>query len=272
MPVSLAVKHFDGDSIAASSSTEAPASADEARSDGAESTSTAPPGDALAPAKKERQPPSHSADAQQLRRARKRYRQDTCGQWIKGREAHDGSWLPEIGAQSFESLEEAIVHERRKLHLRRGCWSNLRSSMATTKAAVAIEGVETRQLLMSESLSTRRHVTETARALEAKLAEDFKQLLESSKPPTGQVAFFSRLMAGFRAVELRALLTEHGIEPVGTKQTFAELVVEHLTQEQVSAFLASRGRCSKRQRLAAQSDCGGEGRQSTLDALITRAA
>ncbi len=178
-------------------------------------------------------PPSHSADAQQLRRARKRYREDAEGNWIKGKEAQDGSWTPEVGAQALGSLEAAANHERQKLQLRRCSWSNLRSA---TKSAVATEGVETRLLAASESASTRQHITSTSNALGtklgAKIEEGVERMLNSAKQSRGtttnpgQLAFFSRLMAGFKAVELKELLVAHGVEPVGTKQTFAQLIVE----------------------------------------------
>ena len=154
--------------------------------------------------------------------------------------------------------------------------------MATTKSAVATEGVETRRFVASESASTRQHVTSTSNALGeklgAKIEEGVERMLNSAKQSResttnpGQVAFFSRLVDGFKAVELRELLVEHGIEPVGTKRTFAELIVEKLTQEDVSSLLASRG--NKRQRLASgQQRMGGdESQQGTLDSLFARQA
>ena len=175
-------------------------------------------------------------------------------------------------------------HERQKLQLRRCSWSNLRSAVATTKTTVMTEGLETRRLVASQSESTRRHVTNAANALGeklgAKIEEGVERMLNSAKRSresttnAGQVAFFSRLMAGLKAIELRELLVEHGIEPVGTKQTFAELVVEHLTQEDVSSFLASRGNHNKRQRLATgqKRTGGGESRQSMLDSPFARRA
>ena len=151
--------------------------------------------------------------------------------------------------------------------------------MATTKSAVMTEGLETRRLVASESASTRQHVTSTSNALGeklgAKIQEGVERMLNSAKqsrgPTTnpGQLAFFSRLMAGFKAVELKELLVAHGVEPVGTKQTFAQLIVENsLTEEDLDAFIASRGSRNKRPRLATvQQRMTSNGQQSTLDSL-----
>ena len=64
-------------------------------------------------------PPSQTGEGQAKRRALKRYRQDTSGQWVKGRAGDDGRWLPEPGAATFQTLELAMTYERHKTLLRR---------------------------------------------------------------------------------------------------------------------------------------------------------
>ena len=64
-----------------------------------------------------------------------------------------------------------------------------------------------------------------------------------------------------RAQDMKDLLKSRGKEPVGAKSMLAQLVVAHLSEEDVEQFLITRS--SKRLRIDAPS-----GHQSTLDVLF----
>ena len=80
-----------------------------------------------------------------------------------------------------------------------------------------------------------------------------------------RLSFFSRLLAELRATELRELLTQHAIEPAGTKQMLARLAAEHLTQHDLDQYVAPTGRSA---RTSATGCAGAAAGQSTLDALF----
>ena len=81
-----------------------------------------------------------------------------------------------------------------------------------------------------------------------------------------QLALFLRLMAGFKAIEMRDFLSSCGVEPFGTKHNLAQLIVQNnLEETELHTFVAS---CSKRARMTVQPrGAEGAGRQGTLDAM-----
>ena len=208
------------------------------------------------PTDKRRLPPSQLPDAQASRRAAKRYRRDDTGAWVKGKAAPDGTWIPEIGARSFDNLDSALEHERTKTALRRQSWTNLKKSVAATRGTVAAEGLETRRVVVQqadatrldiagarEDIATARHAIceQINKGLEGvdKLLEETQHRKRAHGSPS-QLSFFSRLLTHFRATELRELLARHGIEPSGTKHNLARLAAESLSEEDVDSFTAPR--------------------------------
>ena len=69
------------------------------------------------------------------------------------------------------------------------------------------------------------------------------------------------VFSNLRAQDMKDLLNNRGIEPVGTKSMLAQLVATHLTEEEVERFVI--GRSGKRRRID-----GPSGNQSTLDVLF----
>jgi hypothetical protein len=90
-------------------------------------------------------------------------------------------------------------------------------------------------------------------------AQKREHTLDSSS--ASKISFYSMLFSNLRAQDMKDLLKSRGIEPVGTKSMLAQLVVAHLTEEEVEQFVI--GRSGKRRRIDAPS-----GNQSTLDALF----
>ena len=129
-------------------------------------------------------PASQTGDGQAKRRALKRYRQDTSGQWVKGRAGDDGRWLPEPGAATFQTLELAMTYERHKTLLRRNSWANLRGEVAGTRKAVTEEGARTRHHQSREAEETRRSVEEARDALASKVEEGMKLLCAQKREDT----------------------------------------------------------------------------------------
>ena len=212
-------------------------------------------------------PASQTGDGQARRRALKRYRQDSDGQWVKGRAHDDGRWLPEPGAEAFPTLDVAMEHERHKTVLRRASWANLRGEVAGTRKAVTEEGVRTRHHQSREAEETRRSVEEARDALASKVEEGMKLLCAPKREDTldsssaSKISFYSTVFSNLRAQDMKDLLTSRGIEPVGAKSMLAQLVVAHLTQDEVEQYVI--GRSGKRRRIDAPS-----GKQSTLDVLF----
>ena len=212
-------------------------------------------------------PASQTGDGQARRRALKRYRQDSDGQWVKGRAHDDGRWLPEPGAEAFPTLDVAMEHERHKTLLRRNSWANLRGEVAGTRKAVTEEGVRTRHHQSREAEETRRSVEEARDALASKVEEGMKLLCAQKREDTldsssaSKISFYSTVFSNLRAQDMKDLLTSRGIEPVGAKSMLAQLVVAHLTQDEVEQYVI--GRSGKRRRIDAPS-----GNQSTLDVLF----
>jgi hypothetical protein len=217
------------------------------------------------PVRRPTTPASQTGDGQARRRALKRYRQDESGQWVKGRAGDDGRWFTEPGAPTFATLELAMDCERRKTLLRRASWANLRGEVACTRRAVNEEGVRTRNHQSREAEETRRSVENARDALASKV-EEVKLLCAQKREDTldsssaSKISFYSMVFSNLRAQDMKDLLRGRGIEPVGVKSMLAQLVVAHLTEEEVEQFVIGR---SKRRRIDAPS-----GNQSTLDALF----
>ena len=215
-------------------------------------------------------PASQTADGQAKRRALKRYRQDASGQWVKGRAGDDVRWLPEPGATAFPTLELAMENERHKTVMRRASWANLRGEVAGTRKAVTEEGVRTRHHQSREAEETRRSVEEARDSLAAKVEEGVKALcaqerkhtLDSSSP--SKISFYSNVFSNLRARDMKDLLMSRDIEPVGAKSMLAQLVVAHLTQEEVEQFVIVRS--DKRRRIDVPSS-----NQQRLDVLFNNA-
>ena len=192
-----------------------------------------------------RVPPSHTAESQALKRARKRYRQEG-GLFIKGRPGPEDTWIPEPGAVSFPSLDEALEHEKQKTLLRRATWKNLTGDGATTRRVVREEGSETRQRVSDEAESTRQHLTDTRNALVAQIenvrASTDNTRQEGSKSSGENIALLSRVVAELRVPEIRQLLSGHDVRPVGTKHTLAHLVATHLSEGQLDDFVSRRSK------------------------------
>ena len=217
-------------------------------------------------------PASQTGDGQARRRALKRYRQDSDGQWVKGRAHDDGRWLPEPGAEAFPTLDVAMEHEQHKTVLRRASWANLRGEVAGTRKAVTEEGVRTRHHQSREAEETRRSVEEARDSLAAKVEEGVEALraqkrredaLDSSS--ASKISFYSNVFSNLRAQDMKDLLMSRDIEPVGAKSMLAQLVVAHLTQEEVEQFVIVRSG-NKRRRNDVPS-----GNQRTLDTLFNNA-
>ena len=146
------------------------------------------PGDSRG--RREKQPPSHCADAQAHRRAAKRYQEDTNGCWVKGKPgAYGASWIPEVGAQTFRDLQAALEYERQKTQLRRCTWANLRGQVAATRGAVSAEAIETRKTVAEEAKATRRDIACTREdiasareALSSQIQEGMGKVLGSQRP------------------------------------------------------------------------------------------
>ena len=212
-------------------------------------------------------PASQTGDGQAKRRALKRYRQDPSGQWVKGRADDDGRWLPEPGVAAFPILELAMEHERHKTLLRRNSWANLRGEVAGTRKAVTEEGVRTRHHQSKEAEETRRSVEEARDALAARLEEGVKTICAQKRENTldsssaSKISFYSMVFSNLRAQDMKDLLMSRDIDAVGTKSMLAQLVVAHLSEEQVEQFVITRS--SKRRRIEFPS-----GNQSTLDVLF----
>ena len=68
------------------------------------------------------------------------------------------------------------------------------------------------------------------------------------------------VFSNLRATDMKDLLKSSDIEPVGAKSMLAQLVVAHLTEEEVEQFVI--GRSSKRHRIDAPSG------NQTLDVLF----
>ena len=113
---------------------------------------------------------------------------------------------------------------------------------------------------------TRRSVEEARDALASKVEEGVKLLCAQKREDTldsssaSKISFYSMVFSNLRAQDMKDLLTSRGIEPVGAKSMLAQLVVAHLTEEEVEEFVLVR---SKRRRVD-----GPSGSQSTLDVLF----
>ena len=230
-----------------------------------EHTATSPQG---APRDK-RTAPAHTADRQASRRAAKRYRL-LDGRWVKGKVAADGeSWTPHESPQAFGSLQAAMEHERLLTAQRRATWTNLRAHIASTRSAVGAEAVATRARVSEEAVLTRNEVQSARDTLSQQLQEATGKILGSQRTKqsnTSQVAFVSKLL-GLRAVELKELLTRHCIEPIGTKQSLAELAASELLEGDLEDFIAAR---KKPRRDADVRRPTARGQQDTLDAFFAR--
>ena len=216
-------------------------------------------------------PASQTGDGQARRRALKRYRQDSDGQWVKGRAHDDGRWLPEPGAEAFPTLDVAMEHERHKTVLRRASWANLKSEVAGTRRAVTDEGARTRHHQSREAEETRRIVEEARDALASKVVEEGAKLLCAQKredtldsSSASKISFYSNVFSNLRAQDMKDLLMSRDIEPVGAKSMLAQLVVAHLTQEEVEQFVIVRS--DKRRRIDVPSS-----NQQRLDVLFNNA-
>jgi hypothetical protein len=218
------------------------------------------------PVRRPTTPASQTGDGQARRRALKRYKENADGQWVKGRAHEDGRWLPEPGAASFATLDLAMDCERRKTLLRRASWANLRGEVACTRRAVNEEGARTRNHQSREAEETRRSVENARDALASKVEEGVKILCAQKREKTldsssaSKISFYSMVFSNLRAQDMKDLLTSRDIEPVGVKSMLAQLIVTHLTEEEVEQFVIGR---SKRRRID-----GPSGNQSTLDALF----
>ena len=114
---------------------------------------------------------------------------------------------------------------------------------------------------------TRNEVENARSALSQELQEATGRILGSQhaqQSDNRQVAFFSRLL-GLRAVELKALLLSHGIEPIETKHALAEIAATELREGDLEDFVAAR----KRPRRDAEQPAA-PGKQRTLDALFAQ--
>ena len=212
-------------------------------------------------------PVSQTGDGQARRRALKRYKLYESGQFVKGRPGDGGRWLAEPGAAAFRTLESAMEHERHKTMLRRASWANLKGEVAGTRKAVTEEGAQTRLHQSKEAEETRRSVDEARDDLAAKLEEGVKILCAQKRENTldsssaSKIAFYSMVFSNLRAQDMKDLLMSRDIEPVGAKSMLAQLVVAHLTQEEVEQFVIIRS--GKRRRVDVPS-----GGQRTLDVLF----
>lgn len=196
-----------------------------------------------------RAPPSHSAESQASKRARKRYRQEEGGLFfIKGRPGPDDTWIPEPGALSFGSLEEALEHEQQKTLLRRATWKNLTGDGATTRRVVREEGSVTRQRVTDEADSTRQCLTDAKNALAAQLEQVRASVTvpqESARPNRSgpeNTALFSRLLTELRVPELKQLLASHDMSAIGTKHKLALTAASRLTEEHLDEFVSDRSK------------------------------
>ena len=195
-----------------------------------------------------RVPPSHSAESQAYKRAGKRYRQEEGGLFIKGRPGPDKSWIPEPGALSFGSLEEALEHEKQKTLLRRATWKNLTGDGAATRRVVREEGSVTRQRVTDEADSTRQCLTDAKNALAAQLEQVRASVAvpqESARPNRSgpeNAALFSRLLTELRVPELKQLLASHDVSAIGTKHKLALTAASRLTEEQLDEFVSNRSK------------------------------
>ena len=129
------------------------------------------------------------------------------------------------------------------------------------------EGSRTR-LHQSKEAEEARHDMEKARdALAAKFDEGVETLraemheVVQDSSPASNISFYSTVFSNLRTQDMKDLLTSRGIEPVGAKSMLAQLVVGHLTEEDVERFVFTR---SKRRRVD-----GPSSKQSTLDALLS---
>lgn len=197
-------------------------------------------------------PPSHSADGQALRRAARRYKLDSSGKYVKGK-LEGSSWMPEQNAPTFDSLKEALEHEKQKTALRRTTWPNLLARIASTKQAVEREGAETRQCAVEEANATRQMVKSTKEELSAQMDGIAKILsgqsesgVQGEDDGARRLALFSRLLAELRVEDLRLLLLERNLRPVGRKPTLAHLAVLHVSETDLNNFVTTR---SKHQRV-----------------------
>ena len=195
-----------------------------------------------------RVPPSHSAEAQAFKRARRRYRQGEEGLFVKGRPGPDDTWIPEPGALSFGSLEEALEHEQQKTLLRRATWRNLTGDGATTRRVVREEGSVTRQRVSDEADSTRQCLTEAKNALAAQLEEVRASVAvpqegaRTNRSGPENTALFSRLLTELRVSELKQLLANHDVSAIGTKHKMALTAASRLTEEQLDEFVSNRSK------------------------------
>jgi hypothetical protein len=163
-----------------------------------------------------------------------------------------------------------MEHERHKTMLRRASWANLKGEVAGTRKAVTEEGAQTRLHQSKEAEETRRSVDEARDDLAAKLEEGVKILcaqkrenaLDSSS--ASKIAFYSMVFSNLRAQDMKDLLMSRDIEPVGAKSMLAQLVVAHLTQEEVEQFVIVRS--GKKRRIDVPSS-----NQRTLDVLFNNA-
>ena len=195
-----------------------------------------------------RVPPSHSAESQAFKRAQKRYRQEEGGVFIKGRPGPDDSWIPEPGALSFGSLEEALEHETQKTSLRRATWKNLTGDGASTRRVVREEGSVTRQRVSDEADSTRQCLTEAKNALAAQLEEVRASVAvpqegtRTNRSGPENAALLSRLLTELRVSELKQLLASHDVSAIGTKHNMALTAASRLTEEQLDEFVSNRSK------------------------------
>ena len=160
-----------------------------------------------------------------------------------------------------------MQHERHKTLLRRASWKNLKGEVASTRKAVNQEGALTRSHQTKEAEVTRQSVDEARDALATQIEEGMKtlraQVQECVQDSSSacKISFYSMVFSNLRARDMKDILTSCGIDPVGTKSMLAQLVVAHLSEEQVEQFIVSRSR--KRRRTDVPND-----NQSTLDVLF----
>ncbi len=176
-------------------------------------------------------PPAHTADRQAQRRAAKRYR-EVGGRWVKGKE--DGeSWVQQADAPMFDSLDEALRHERQKTAQRRCTWPNLKAHIAATRDAVISEAANGRAHTTEEAVATRHEVIHSREVLSQQLQEGVDRIMESRRPlrrdSEAHLEFFTRLLE-LRAVDLRELLANHALEPAGTKPALARIAALNMNE------------------------------------------
>ena len=107
-------------------------------------------------------PPSRTADAQALKRARSRYplEPDDDGFYVRGRREEDGTWTPvpcacfkclvTLPMVKFATVKEGVDHEFTALEERRAKWKNLASEQQSLAKHISAEHGATREAIEEE--------------------------------------------------------------------------------------------------------------------------